>query len=241
MLTMPGIRPRRSPPRRRGLRSTARCAGAWPAHGAARRGLARRSTGRSSRATRASPGRRGSPPAAVGRSARGCGSAPAGPAPPGATRRLMASLAGLGRFALTSASACAPRPDRPGPPRRRRRHRRSSRLIVDGSRPSSAGDLTHPRPAAREQAISSALGERQASPRGFHQRRHHPASLTEPPPARARPRHPTAPAASAAPTPARTATPEPSLHLPRQPRTTLSHTSITKVLRSPPEPKMPSS
>ena len=164
-----------------------RCAGAWSARGAARRGPARTATGRSSRATPTSPDRRGSPPAAGRRSARGCARRSSRACTSPRSRRLVASFAALGR---RRPGRRWPEPPRPGTPGRRCRAS-SSRLIVAG-RPSSRAIARTPRPAGRSRMISSRSSKRQVAANRLSDRhRVHPASLDErlPAPARRPARH----------------------------------------------------
>ena len=91
----------------------ARCAGRPPARGAARRGLAHTATGRSSRATRASQDRRGSPASAWQRSAAATTSCPAARPPrPAAARWQRSSPASGGG----GADRCAAGRSWPGTP-----------------------------------------------------------------------------------------------------------------------------
>ena len=108
MMTMSGIRPRRSSTAAAACGGAGPCAGSGPAHGAARPGPARTATGRSSRGSPASPGRRGTPSASAGRSPRAT-TTPAAtrrPGPPAGRRRAWGSSAGV------------PGPRRPGGPAR---------------------------------------------------------------------------------------------------------------------------
>ena len=145
MMTMSGIRPRRSPTVRRPGGWPGRSAGVWPARGAARLGPGRRAPCRSSRGSPASPGRRETP-AAAGRDLLGrmLLLQPILHLPP--QPRVAASLVGLGRRPRMSARDCAfeavYRPRYP-------LLRASSRLTVDGDRPSARRSPAPPaRPAA---------------------------------------------------------------------------------------------
>jgi len=112
---------------------------------------ARTAKGRSSRATPASPDRRGSPAPAGSRSAPDCPSSPAESAPPPAavhSRRAWTPWAG-GRAHQHRPARCWPG-SHADPALRRK-----SRLIVEGDRSSRRAISRTPRPAARPTAISS--------------------------------------------------------------------------------------
>ena len=163
----------------RACAAPARSAGTPPAPGAAPRGPARRSPGRSSRATPASPACSGNSRRSITLICSGdqCSSSLActhsrSPASP-------ASFAVFGRRARSSACACAASA-RYLP--RSRCYGATSRLTVDGARPSRAAIARTDSPAASPTAISSrSATDRYRPHRPPRPVRLHPARLPEPP------------------------------------------------------------
>ena len=199
---------------------------------AARRGPGRRATGRSSRATPTSPARRGSPRAAAGRSARGCGSSSSRVCTSRRSRRLRGQLGRPGP-AAPGAHRPAPARRRPDTARAGQRLRRSSRLIVLGSRPSCRAIARTPVPAARRQAISSRSAKESRKPPGsLTIEGITPPALTNQPCAVRLPT-PTATPASAAERPPRTAFQNSRCTHNRNHRTPHNNTSQHQVLRPP--------